>query len=95
MASTTTTKPVALVVGASRGIGRQVAIDLAANGYAGMSIPVSRSDRSLSKNMQTPLGLNITTYTKLSPSFYILLYSYLPPPSETSNIKPLLSQQIP
>ncbi|KAK3380214.1 hypothetical protein B0T24DRAFT_186369 [Lasiosphaeria ovina] len=27
-------KPVALVVGASRGIGRQVAIDLAANGYA-------------------------------------------------------------
>lgn len=30
-----TTKPVALVVGASRGIGRQVAIDLAANGYAG------------------------------------------------------------
>jgi hypothetical protein len=30
-------KPVALVVGASRGIGRQVAIDLANNGYAGMS----------------------------------------------------------
>lgn len=28
---------VALVVGASRGIGRQVAIDLAKNGYAGMS----------------------------------------------------------
>ena len=27
-------KPVALVVGASRGIGRQVAIDLASNGYA-------------------------------------------------------------
>ncbi|KAI1021430.1 hypothetical protein LB505_000136 [Fusarium chuoi] len=27
-------KPVALVVGASRGIGRQVAVDLARNGYA-------------------------------------------------------------
>ena len=28
-------KPIAIVVGASRGIGRQVAIDLARNGYAG------------------------------------------------------------
>ena len=28
-------KPVALIVGASRGIGRQVAIDIASNGYAG------------------------------------------------------------
>jgi NAD(P)-dependent dehydrogenase (short-subunit alcohol dehydrogenase family) len=28
-------KKVALVVGASRGIGRQIAIDLAKNGYAG------------------------------------------------------------
>jgi NAD(P)-dependent dehydrogenase (short-subunit alcohol dehydrogenase family) len=34
-------KPVALVVGASRGIGRQVAIDLAQNGYAGMH-PLNR-----------------------------------------------------
>lgn len=31
----TTTKQVALIVGASRGIGRQVAIDLAKNGYSG------------------------------------------------------------
>ena len=29
-------KPVALIVGASRGIGRQVAIDIAFNGYAGL-----------------------------------------------------------
>ena len=29
---------VALVVGASRGIGRQVAIDLAKNGYAGKEL---------------------------------------------------------
>lgn len=29
-------KPVALVVGASRGIGRQIAVDLASNGYAGI-----------------------------------------------------------
>ena len=31
-------KQVALVVGASRGIGRQVAIDLAKNGYTGMMV---------------------------------------------------------
>lgn len=32
-------KKVALVVGASRGIGRQVAIDLAKNGYVGTVPP--------------------------------------------------------
>ncbi len=35
MTSTNTTRQVALVVGASRGIGRQIAIDLAKDGYAG------------------------------------------------------------
>jgi NAD(P)-dependent dehydrogenase (short-subunit alcohol dehydrogenase family) len=35
---------VALVVGASRGIGRQVAIDLAKNGYTGMYAPYIDSD---------------------------------------------------
>jgi len=33
----TSEKQVALIVGASRGIGRQVAIDLGKNGYTGIS----------------------------------------------------------
>ena len=39
-------KQVAIVVGASRGIGRQVAIDLAKNGYAGKSLHKSSLDHS-------------------------------------------------
>ncbi|KAK5990031.1 Hydroxysteroid dehydrogenase-like 2-like protein [Cladobotryum mycophilum] len=39
-------KPVALVVGASRGIGRQVAVDLAKNGYAVVVAAKSISDPS-------------------------------------------------
>ena len=39
-------KPVALVVGASRGIGRQIAIDLAINGYTG-TLYISRSSGGL------------------------------------------------
>jgi NAD(P)-dependent dehydrogenase (short-subunit alcohol dehydrogenase family) len=42
----TSTKPVALVVGASRGIGRQIAIDLGANGYAVVVAAKSVSDPS-------------------------------------------------
>jgi NAD(P)-dependent dehydrogenase (short-subunit alcohol dehydrogenase family) len=34
-------KQVALIVGASRGIGRQIAIDLAREGYAGKSTALS------------------------------------------------------
>lgn len=33
-------KKVALVVGASRGLGRQIAIDLAKNGYSGKPVPI-------------------------------------------------------
>jgi NAD(P)-dependent dehydrogenase (short-subunit alcohol dehydrogenase family) len=36
-------KKVAVIVGASRGIGRQVAIDLARNGYAGKYIPQEKN----------------------------------------------------
>lgn len=32
-------QPVALIMGASRGIGRQVAIDMARNGYTGTNLP--------------------------------------------------------
>ncbi|KAL6859595.1 NAD(P)-binding protein [Trichoderma novae-zelandiae] len=42
----TSQKPVALVVGASRGIGRQVAIDLAKNGYAVVVAAKSVTDPS-------------------------------------------------
>ncbi len=38
---TSNTRKVALVVGASRGIGRQVAIDLAKDSYAGESLSPS------------------------------------------------------
>ncbi|KAI8720991.1 hypothetical protein NCS52_00545400 [Fusarium sp. LHS14.1] len=42
----TSTKPVALVVGASRGIGRQVAVDLGRNGYAVVVAAKTISDPS-------------------------------------------------
>lgn len=42
-------KPAALVIGASRGIGRQIAIDLARNGYAGISISSSLDAHTLNK----------------------------------------------
>ncbi|PGG99445.1 hypothetical protein AJ79_08519 [Helicocarpus griseus UAMH5409] len=41
-----TTKPVALVIGASRGIGRQIALDLAKDGYAVVVSAKSTSDAS-------------------------------------------------
>ena len=40
-------REVALVIGASRGIGRQVAIDLAKNGYAGMLLRDAEGTHSL------------------------------------------------
>jgi NAD(P)-dependent dehydrogenase (short-subunit alcohol dehydrogenase family) len=43
------TKPVALVVGASRGIGRQVAVDMAKNGYRGLSFITALPCRSLNE----------------------------------------------
>ncbi|KAF7556751.1 hypothetical protein G7046_g6221 [Stylonectria norvegica] len=42
----TSSKPVALIVGASRGIGRQVAIDLASNGYTVVVAAKTISDAS-------------------------------------------------
>ena len=41
-----TSKEVALIVGASRGIGMQIAVDLAKNGYAGecYGLPYKTSD---------------------------------------------------
>ncbi|KAJ5719831.1 hypothetical protein N7493_006709 [Penicillium malachiteum] len=42
----TTVQPVALIMGASRGIGRQVAIDLSKNGYAVMLAAKTTSDAS-------------------------------------------------
>jgi len=36
-------QPVALIMGASRGIGRQVAIDMSKNGYAGTQFPYTRA----------------------------------------------------
>lgn len=35
-------KPVALVIGASRGIGRQIGVTLAESGYAGMAMDSMR-----------------------------------------------------
>lgn len=44
-------KPVALVIGASRGIGRQVAIDLARNGYFGeFALCHLQKDRAYTKS---------------------------------------------
>lgn len=57
------TKLVALVVGASRGIGRQVAIDLAKNGYTGnipecnsicSGVGLKTSSRGSSKDRKRP-----------------------------------------
>ncbi|KAL4726149.1 hypothetical protein ACLX1H_006826 [Fusarium chlamydosporum] len=48
-------KPVALIVGASRGIGRQVAVDLASNGYA---VVVAAKTTSDSSNLPSPFPPN-------------------------------------
>ncbi|KAF1833810.1 short chain dehydrogenase [Decorospora gaudefroyi] len=51
---TASTKEVALVVGASRGIGRQIAIDLAKAGYAVVVSSKSTSDPSSTSTSTTP-----------------------------------------
>jgi len=75
-------KPVALVIGASRGMGRQIAIDLAQNGYtvvlASKSTSSSTTNQINSANKFTPPDPNsrestihtvCTEITNLSPSY--------------------------
>ncbi|KAH6610741.1 hypothetical protein Trco_000761 [Trichoderma cornu-damae] len=60
----TSQKPVALVVGASRGIGRQVAVDLARNGYAVVVAAKSITDPSkLSDKTPSPKSHESTITT--------------------------------
>ncbi|KAK8055907.1 hypothetical protein PG993_001134 [Apiospora rasikravindrae] len=52
------TQKVALVVGASRGIGRQIAIDLAKNGYAVVVAAKSTTDSSSNNNTKIAVSSN-------------------------------------
>ncbi|KAK0748706.1 hypothetical protein B0T21DRAFT_27095 [Apiosordaria backusii] len=73
MSTQPTTKPVALVVGASRGIGRQVAIDLAKAGYHGKS----------------PLDIiNINQHQMLTSSLVIVSAKSTTPLSTLTNLTP-------
>ncbi|RAL16935.1 short chain dehydrogenase family protein [Aspergillus homomorphus CBS 101889] len=55
------TKPVALIIGASRGIGRQIAIDLAKNNYT--VIIAAKSTTTTKETNQTPIDPNSPTST--------------------------------
>ena len=57
-------KEVALVVGASRGIGRQIAIDLAKNEYAGKPFP---NRQTLCIPLLTPLSVVVSAKTTSNP----------------------------
>lgn len=53
-------KQVALVVGASRGIGRQVAVDLARDGYAGKRSDIVFDSWDLTLHIQSLLQLKVS-----------------------------------
>lgn len=70
---------VAIVVGASRGIGRQVAIDLAKNGYAGKNSCILSYSMLCSSNTFCSCGCSKINFGRVR-------YETLPTSSELSTI---------